>query len=189
MRWPWPETNPVLQLVAAQQPVLYDAWHVTYAILLFTTPYLVSSVLLSLSYIFVVTRRPATALMPLPPYPEPSARKSLFLVVGECHHPTKPEPSAAPAWLTIPDRGLFTGIAIIGAIGSGKTSGCMYPFADQLFAYRCTDPDRRVGGLVLEVKGDFCHQVRRILADHGREDDYVEVGLDGPWRYNPLHND
>ena len=46
-----------------------------------------------------------------------------------------------------------------------------------------------MGGLVLEVKGDFCHQVRRILAGHGREADYAEVGLEGPWRYNPLHND
>jgi hypothetical protein len=80
--------------------------------------------------------------MPLPPYPEPTAREALFLVVGECHHPTKPEPSAKPAWLTIPDRGLFTGIAIISAIGSGKASGSTYPFANQLFAYRCTDPHR-----------------------------------------------
>jgi hypothetical protein len=188
-RWPWPATNPVLQLVAVHQPVMYRWWHVTYAILLFTTPYLVSSVVLSLAYIFVVTRYPAIARMPLPQYPDPGTRESLFLVVGECHHPTKPGPSATPAWLTIPDRGLFTGIAIIGAVGSGKTSGCMYPFANQLFAYRRTDPDRRVGGLVLEVKGDFCHQVRRILANHGREADYLEVGLDGPWRYNPLHND
>ena len=84
-----------------RQPVLYGAWHVTYAILLFTTPYPVSSVLLSLAYIFVVTRRQATALMPLAPY-EPAVREALFLVVGESHHPTKPEPSATPAWLTIP---------------------------------------------------------------------------------------
>jgi hypothetical protein len=157
-RWPWPAANPVLQLVAVHQPVLYRTWHVTYAILLFTTPYLVSSVVLSLAYIFVVTRYPAITRMPLPQYPDPGSSEPLFLVVGECHHPTKPGPSAAPGWLTIPDRGLFTGIAIIGAVGSGKTSGCMYPFANQLFAYRRTDPDRRVGGLVLEVKGDFCHQ-------------------------------
>ena len=42
---------------------------------------------------------------------------------------------------------------------------------------------------MLEVKGDFCHDVRRMLEAHGRAADYVEVSLDGPWRYNPLHND
>jgi hypothetical protein len=31
--------------------------------------------------------------------------------------------------------------------------------------------------------------VRDILRHHGRADDYVEVGLDSPYRYNPLHND
>src|SRR5204862_6622246 len=42
---------------------------------------------------------------------------------------------------------------------------------------------------VLEVKGDFCIQVRRMLADAGREADYLEVGLDTGVCYNPLHND
>jgi len=39
------------------------------------------------------------------------------------------------------------------------------------------------------VSHDFCHQVRRTLVGHGREADYVEVGLEGPWRFNPLHNE
>ena len=39
------------------------------------------------------------------------------------------------------------------------------------------------------MKGDFCAQVRRILAEHGRADDYIEIGLDSPYCYNPLHND
>jgi hypothetical protein len=41
-------------------------------------------------------------------------------VVGELHHLKRPEPEKYPRWLTIPDRGLYTGIAIFGAIGSGK---------------------------------------------------------------------
>ena len=39
------------------------------------------------------------------------------------------------------------------------------------------------------MKGDFCQHVRDILERHGRGDDYVEVSLDSPYRYNPLHND
>ena len=39
---------------------------------------------------------------------------------------------------------------------------------------------------MLEVKGDFCHDIRRILTDAGRGSDYVELSMDGPWRWNPL---
>ena len=50
-------------------------------------------------------------------------------------------------------------------------------------------PSEKVGGLVLEVKGDFCRQVRAMLQRAGRDDDYVEIGLDTGVCYNPLHND
>ena len=46
-----------------------------------------------------------------------------------------------------------------------------------------------MGGLVLEVKGDFCAQVRSMLAQAGRAPDYLEIGLDSGVCYNPLHND
>ena len=36
---------------------------------------------------------------------------------------------------------------------------------------------------MLEVKGDFCFQVQEILAAAGREEDYIEIGLDGRWRW------
>ena len=78
---------------------------------------------------------------------------------------------------------------IVGAIGSGKTSACMYPYVEQLLAFRPREPHAKVAALVLEVKGDFCQQVREMLARHGREDDYVEVSLTSRYRYNPLHND
>jgi hypothetical protein len=113
--------------------------------------------------------------MPLPPYLDPAKRDDLFLVLGEVHNSRTPVPAADPYWLTVPERGLFTGIAIFGAIGTGKTSGCMYPYAEQLIAYKAHDPQQRMGGLVLEVKGDFCHKIKNILAKHGREADYVEV--------------
>jgi hypothetical protein len=113
----------------------------------------------------------------------------VFLVVGEIHNPRKPLPSETPRWLIIPQRGLFTGLAIIGAVGTGKTSCCMYPFVEQLVAYRVSDADKKVGGLVLEVIGDFCHQVKEILTRHGRAEDYIEISLDSEYRYNPLHND
>ncbi len=39
---------------------------------------------------------------------------------------------------------------------------------------------------MLEVKGDFCHQVRGILEEAGRGEDYLEIGLGGSWQWNPL---
>jgi hypothetical protein len=109
--------------------------------------------------------------------------------VGEIHNPRLPIPAETPRWLVIPERGLFTGTIIIGAVGSGKTSCCMYPFTDQLLGFRAADPQAKPGGLVLEVKGDFCHKVREILTQRGRAEDYIEISLDSEWAYNPLHND
>src|SRR4029077_3810568 len=51
------------------------------------------------------------------------------------------------------------------------------------------DKDKRIGGLILEVKGDFCRKVKDILARHKRVEDYVEISLDSEYCYNPLHND
>ncbi len=188
-RLPFPDDDTLLQMTLLQKPYLFYGFKAAYLTMLFTTPYIAASVILSLGYIFVV-RPTNTACQPkLPPYPDPSGRESLYLVLGEVHHPKRPEPVERPRWLTIPSRGLYTGIAVFGATGSGKTSGCMYPFAEQLLAYRASDPEKRIGGLILEVKGDFCHKVRHILEKHGRTEDYLEVSLDSDFRYNPLHND
>ena len=60
----------------------------------------------------------------------------------------------------IPERGLSTGVAILGAVGSGKTSACMHPVARQLLGWQADNPARRPAALVLEVKGDLCHDIR-----------------------------
>ena len=36
---------------------------------------------------------------------------------------------------------------------------------------------------------EYTRHVRDALARHGRADDYIEVSLASPYRYNPLHND
>ena len=91
-----------------------------------------------------------------------------------------------PIWLTIPEKGLYTGVAIFGAVGTGKTSACMYPFAEQLLSWQAHDPERRAATLVLEVKGDFCCQVQEILARAGRAGDYAEIGIGTGKRWNSL---
>jgi len=187
--WRFPEDNNVLQMVLLQKPYLFYGIKYSFTTMLFTTPFILLSVLFSLTYIFIVRQEEKVGLERLARYPAPALRNELYVVVGEVHHPKRPQPAERPRWLIVPDRGLFTGIVIFGAIGSGKTSGCMYPFAEQVLAYRAKDAERHAAGLVLEVKGDFCHKVRALLEKHGRGDDYVEVSLESPYRYNPLHND
>jgi hypothetical protein len=188
-RFPFPDDNAILQLLNAEKPVIFAAIKYSYLVMLFSTPFIVCSMLFSLLYIFFVQPREVASPTPLPPYPNTRDRDRMVLVIGELHHPKRPEPAEQPKWLTIPDRGLYTGIAVFGAIGSGKTSCCMHPFAEQILGFQPGDADRRAAGLVLEVKGDFCYKIRNILRKHGRQDDYFEISLDCPYRYNPLHND
>ena len=186
---PFPEHQLFLQVISIRAPHAYLSFKCLYTLFLFTTPYMGYLGLLSGIYIFTLKAGRRITAGPLPRYPDPRKRDELFLVVGEVHNPRKPVPSENPYWLTIPERGLFTGIAIFGAVGSGKTSCCIYPFAEQVLAYKASDKKKRIGGLILEVKGDFCRKAREILERHGRPEDYIEISLDSEYRYNPLHND
>jgi len=160
-KMPWPVTTGVaartwneyfLRLIALRDPWTYAGLKACYHILLFTTPYIGFSFLLSALYIFTLRPKRPGKPQTLPPYPPVESRTSLSLVIGEIHHPRLPIPAEKPNWLIIPERGLFTGTIIIGAVGSGKTSCCMYPFAEQVLGYCASDANRRAAGLILEVK-------------------------------------
>ena len=187
-RFPFPDGNDLLQLVLFHKPVIFYALRWTWMAMLFSTPALLFSGVFSLVFIFC-NRKPRIAQGMLPPFPHNEKGEKLQVVIGDLQHPRKHLPVANPGWLTISDRGLFTGIAIFGAIGSGKTACCMRPFAKQILSYWAEDRTKRIGGLVLEVKGDFCHQIRKLLDEAGRGDDYIELGLTGEYCYNPFHND
>jgi hypothetical protein len=181
--------DPLLRLLVFERPAIFQALVWSYNIFLYSTPFLVLSILFSLGYVHLYAPERNWVAGQLPPYPDPLRRKSLEVVIGELHHRLKPKPSPTPQWLVVPERGLFTGICVVGAIGSGKTKAVILPAMRQLFAFRADDSARRLSGVVLEVKGDLCRQVRKILGDCGRTEDYIEVSLDGNIRYNPLNND
>lgn len=188
-RYPFPSDDLLLRLVAVREPFIWEGIRLGYTLFLFTTPYILFSLVFSGLYVLALHPRERVSAIGLPEYSDPKQRDTLFLTLGEVHDPRKPLPTDQPYWVNVPERGLFTGIAIFGAIGSGKTSGCMYPFAEQLIAYKSHLPGHRIGGLVLEVKGDFCGKVRTILESHDRATDYVEVNLNADYRYNPLYNE
>jgi hypothetical protein len=197
-RVPWPMTaSPApetwneyfLRLIALRDPWTYAGLKASYHLMLFTSPYIGYSFLLSALYIFTLRPRRSPKPQPLPLYPVVESRNQLSVVIGEIHNPQLPVPAENPRWLIIPERGLFTGTMIIGATGSGKTAGGMYPFTDQLLGYRAANVNAKASALVLEVKGDFCGKVKEILLKRGRTGDYIEIGLDSEWAYNPLYND
>src|SRR5437899_1707896 len=78
-RLPFPDGNTVLELVRLNTPPVFYGIKWTYLVMLFTTPYIGLSLLLSLAYIFI-GRKPTPAVGgKLPPYPEPAMRDKLFL--------------------------------------------------------------------------------------------------------------
>src|SRR6266700_3812764 len=185
---PFPEEQLFLKLIAKRRPLAFQSFRWLYRASLFTTPYMMYIGTLSALYVGTLKFRPRVVAGQLPRYPDPRRREDLFVVLGEVHDQRRPGPSETPDWLAVPERGLFTGIAILGAVGSGKSSCCMFPYAEQILSYKAHDPEQRIGGIVLEVKGDFCRKVKQILDRHGRGEDYVEISLDSEFRYNPLHN-
>ncbi len=67
---------------------------------------------------------------------------------------------------------IYTGIAALSArLVLAKLRRLILPAMRQLFAYRTHDPQKKLSGIVLEVKGDPASQLRKILQDSGREPD------------------
>ncbi len=186
--FPLNTADPALRLMLQQQAPLFHAMVWSYSLFLYSTPFIFYSMIFSLVYVHLYRSEQQLVPGALPPYPDPGTRTDLSLILGEVHQQLIPGPSSNPYWLLIPERGLYTGIAAFGSIGSGKTYGLILPAMRQLFAYRAGDPTQKLSGIVLEVKGDLCRKLQRILRCCGREEDYVEVSLDGDLRYNPLNN-
>ena len=189
--WTWPgvfpEADPVAVLVRYHTPNVYRAVVAWYYVAPGVAVFLAGQLLISTSRIWFARMGVRVGLRSrLPTWPLSPTADGPAIVVGEVHHPVRAIESPAPEWLTIPERGLYTGVAIFGAVGSGKTSACMHPFARQLLGWQATNPERRAAALVLEVKGDFCHDIRRMLTELGRADDYIELSLDGRLTWNPL---
>ena len=191
-RWRWEPfpvsgTNPFLDLIEINDPALFYLMVGWYYLAPLAATVVGGALLLSTWQIwFAGISKDSGGRGSLPRWPTSNKDESISLVIGETHHPTKPIESDNPDWLVLSEKGLFTGLAVVGAVGTGKTSACMQPFADQLFSWQSHDANHRAAGLVLEVKGDFCYAIRNVLKKHGRGDDYIEIGLNSHWQWNPL---
>ena len=189
VRRPFPALgeNPLLDLMDYHTPTFYGWVMLWYYAAPFVTVMLAGLFVMTIWKVWFESRgRDFATFGRLPTWPLSPDQKAPGIVIGEVHHPVEAREIFNPSWLTIPERGLYTGVAIFGAVGSGKTSACMNPFARQLLGWQAANPQMRAAALVLEVKGDFCHDIRQILTEAGREKDYIELGMEGRWQWNPL---
>lgn len=107
----------------------------------------------------------------------PSKTSKLCLLVGETEQ-------QQPIYLS--EKGLYQNILITGTIGCGKTSSAMYPFCKQLLSYEANNPSKKIGMLVLDVKGNFYQQVMVCAKQYSRLQDVILIGPHSPHTYNPL---
>ena len=143
--WTWPgafpAADPVAVLVRYHTPNVYRAVVAWYYVAPGVAVFLAGQLLISTSRIWFARMGVHVGLRSrLPSWPLSPSADGPVIVVGEVHHPVRAIESPAPAWLTIPERGLYTSVAIFGAVGSGKTSACMHPFARQLLSWHATNP-------------------------------------------------
>ena len=189
VRRPFPslDEHPILALVQYHTPDFFSFMVLWYYLSPFVAVMLCGLISVTVWKVWLEGRRRDFApFAQLPPWPLSADQKAPAIVIGEVHHPVEAREIFSPSWLTIPERGLYTGVAIFGAVGSGKTSACMNPFARQLLGWQAGNPQLRAAALILEVKGDFCHDIRQILVEAGRGQDYIELGMDARSQWNPL---
>jgi hypothetical protein len=113
-----------------------------------------------------------------------------MLVLGEAHFETTSGRAPAPTWLTIPQRGLYTGVMIVGAVGTGKTSAVhvsLHRTTPSLASWRSGSKDRwtrpRSEGRLLPTSARDAPSRRARVGLQQR------FGSGGDICYNPLHND
>ena len=157
--------NPVLDLIAYHDPGLHAVIRVWYYAAPAVVVVLAGSVCLSVWRVWLQPPARGGGRGGLPAWPASPEDDAPSLVIGELHHPVVPRESERPSWLVIPETGLYTGVLIVGAVGSGKTTACMYPFAQQLLSWQADRAGRRASALVLEVKGDLCYKYDSMIAN------------------------
>ncbi len=85
------------------------------------------------------------------------------------------------------ESGLFQNLLITGTIGSGKTSSAMYPITKQIMKYNSKNRNKKIGMLILDVKGNYYNQVKKYAEKYNLLNDLNVIEINGKIKYNPLH--
>ena len=107
------ETNSLVHIVVLRRPWLFYASKYIYTTIPFYTPFITSSTALSSLCIFRARHKKQTQYTRLTKYPELEKCDAPYIMVGDVQQSKRRMLTEAPRCLVIPDRGLFTGIAIL----------------------------------------------------------------------------
>ena len=116
-----PRPTPLAVLVRYHTPNVYAAVVAWYYVAPGVAVFLIGQFLISTSRIWFARMGVSLGLRSrLPAWPLSPTADGPAIVIGEVHHPVRAIESPTPEWLIIPERGLSTGVAMFGAVGSGK---------------------------------------------------------------------
>jgi hypothetical protein len=62
----------------------------------------------------------------------------------------------------------------------------MYPFSKQLIKFEAENQKKKIGMLILDVKGNYAKQIQEYAKLYKRESDLIFINLSGNIKYNPL---
>ena len=143
LRAPFPGTggNPVLDLIAYHDPGLHATIRVSY----YAAPRHrrrarrepLPLCVASMAPTACKTPRPGAGCPPGPPrrtMPRPRSSSASCTIRPFRARASGPPGSSSPRW------GRYTGVLVVGAVGSGKTTACMYPFAQQPLSWQADRP-------------------------------------------------
>ena len=63
----------------------------------------------------------------------------------------------------------------------------MYPLTEQILRYNSLNPEKKIGMLILDVKGNYYMQVKDYAKKFNLENDLTVIELDSKIAYNPLY--
>jgi hypothetical protein len=112
----------------------------------------------------------------LPPFP--SVKNAL--VIGSID---EDEPGKRPGWAIMGPKALVGNILITGSIGSGKTSGTIFPYLDQMLSNFSPRPAL----LGVDPKGKITSEALKIIERLGLQEHVLHMKLDGDVTFNPVY--
>jgi len=118
---------------------------------------------------------------------KPDTYNNLQAIIGEIHDPITGERTEKAGICSIKEKGLSTGLLIMGSIGSGKTV-LLESILNSLLEYRYDQPEEKMAAVLFDEKGDFHSIAERTIQKYNRMDDLITFSVPGDVTVNFIHD-
>jgi hypothetical protein len=125
--WPFPHENPLLGLIEVSRPMVYASFCYAYATVWFSTPFFLFNIVFSLAYIFLAPANRQTAIGTAATVSRVRGSRQICSSCSANSITASLMPAPEPRGSSIPERGLYTGMAIVGAVGTGRPRRACIP--------------------------------------------------------------